>query len=63
MEAIELEHYWTGDPTPCMGYFADVMAHCKVEMSGCVVGNDIKMHKTKEGVYNKKDKQGLPKKV
>ena len=46
-----------------MGYSPDVVAEHKVEMIGWLVGIDTEMHRTKEGVYTRKDEHGVPKKV
>ena len=46
-----------------MGYSTDVVVECKVEMIGWMAGNNTKVHRTKEGVYTRKDEQRVPKKV
>ena len=63
VEAIELEHFCIGASTPRVVYSTEVVAERKVEVIGWLVGNDTKMHRTKDGVHTKKDEQGVPKKV
>jgi len=46
VEAIELD----GDSIPGVGYFIEVVDEHKVEMTWWLAGNDIEMHRTKEGV-------------
>ena len=63
VEVIELEHYCIGASTPGVGNYTEVVVEHKVKMTSLLAGNDIEMHRTKEGVLTRKDEKGVPKKV
>jgi len=50
VEAIEWEHRCIGASTSGVGYSTEVVAEHKVEMTSWLAGNDIEMHRTKEGL-------------
>ena len=63
MKEVKLENCCMGASTPGAVHSTEVVVEQMVEMTGWLAGSDTKMQRTKEGVYTRKDEQGVPKKV
>jgi len=55
VEAIEMEHCCIEASTLGAVHSTEVVVKHKVEMTGWLAGNDTEMHRSKEGVYTRKD--------